>query len=235
MTMPDTVLLVEDEADLLETMAYNFEREGFVVRTAATGAGGLEAARKEPLPAVILLDLMLPDRPGTEVCRMLRQDPVTREIPIVMVTAKGDEIDRIVGFELGADDYVAKPFSVRELLLRVRAVLRRARSGMAPSDSRRIEFGQLAVDLAGHRVWVAGEEVQLTALEFRLLETFLSRRGRVQTREMLLQEVWGSDITVTIRTVDTHVKRLRGKLGAAGDYVETLRGVGYRFRDRVDE
>jgi two-component system phosphate regulon response regulator PhoB len=230
--MSESLLIVDDEADLLDTLQYNLEKEGFTVRTARTGAEGLEAVRRAH-PSLVLLDLMLPDMSGMEVCRRLRTAPDTRHLPIVMVTAKGDEIDRVVGFELGADDYVAKPFSVRELVLRVRAVLRRSRPAPVvaePGDA--VAFGVLRVDPPGHRVWVDSDEVQLTALEFRLLETFLGRKGRVQSREMLLDEVWGSDISVTARTVDTHVKRLRAKLGAAGDYIETLRGVGYRFRDR---
>jgi two-component system phosphate regulon response regulator PhoB len=156
---------------------------------------------------------------------------------VIMLTAKGEEIDRVVGFEVGADDYVVKPFSVRELLLRVKAILRRRSSDSEPpvSEGSTIDFGKLKVDEGGHRVWVSGEEIRLTALEFRLLITFLARRGRVQTREVLLSDVWGIEAEVTTRTVDTHVKRLREKLGAAGAYIETLRGVGYRLKPRPDE
>jgi two-component system phosphate regulon response regulator PhoB len=149
-----------------------------------------------------------------------------------MLTAKGEEIDRVVGFEIGADDYVVKPYSVRELTLRVRAILRRTRTG--ESEGERIEFGRLRVDVSAHRTWVDDEEVSLTALEFKLLTTLLERRGRVQTREVLLTDVWGFSAEVTTRTVDTHVKRLRQKLGPAGRYIETLRGVGYRFRSEPD-
>ncbi|MCA9561094.1 MAG: response regulator transcription factor, partial [Myxococcales bacterium] len=187
----------------------------------------------EPIPDLVLLDLMLPDMSGTEVCRKLRADERTKDVPVMMVTAKGEEIDRVVGFEVGADDYVVKPFSLRELLLRVRAVLRRARTGEESEDE--ITFGRLRIDTPGHHVWVDEEEVKLTALEFRLLTTFHARRGRVQTREMLLSDVWGYQAEVTTRTVDTHVKRLREKLGEAGQYIETVRGVGYRFRARPDE
>jgi len=176
---------------------------------------------------------MLPDMPGTEVCRRLRATESGRAVPVLMLTAKGDEIDRVVGFEVGADDYVTKPFSVRELMLRVGAILRRA--APEPSEPGPTIFGRLRMDREAHRVWVDEEEVALTALEFRLLATFLDRRGRVQSRDTLLTDVWGMSPDVTTRTVDTHVKRLREKLGPAGAYVETLRGVGYRFRDAPDD
>ncbi len=233
-SMNERILIVEDEADLSSIMAYNLERDGFSVRTALNGASALEALGQEPTPDLVLLDLMLPDMSGTEICRSMRQDARTREIPVIMVTARGEEVDRVVGFELGADDYVVKPFSVRELMLRVRAVLRRVSDAQAqPSEG--IEFGSLTVDESAHRVTVAGDEVSITALEFRLLVTFLSRKGRVQTREQLLDDVWGHDVAVTMRTVDTHVKRLREKLGDAGEYIETVRGVGYRFREKPEE
>jgi two-component system phosphate regulon response regulator PhoB len=182
---------------------------------------------------VIVLDLMLPDLSGTEVCRRLRDNPHTRAIPIIMCTAKGDEIDRVVGFEVGADDYVVKPYSVRELLLRIRAMLRRTQRTEAETPS--LRFGVLRIDHGAHRTWVDEQEVQLTALEFRLLTTLATRRGRVQSRETLLSDVWGIEADITTRTVDTHVKRLREKLGVAGRYIETLRGVGYRFKDSPDE
>lgn len=231
------ILIVDDERDLLRTLAYNLEREGFQVATAESGKAALELA--SDVPDLIILDLMLPDISGFEVCRRLRQSDKTRGIPVVMLTAKGEEIDRVVGFEVGADDYVVKPFSVRELLLRIKAVLRRtqleAEAEAAPlTVEDRVRFGRLEVDVPAHRVWVDGEEIRLTALEFRLLGTFLARRGRVQTREVLLADVWGIEAEVTTRTVDTHVKRLREKLGAAGDYIETLRGVGYRMKPRAD-
>jgi two-component system phosphate regulon response regulator PhoB len=230
--MSQLILIVDDEKDLVSTLQYNLEREGYRTRVALTGKAALEAARKQPLPALVLLDLMLPDMLGTEVCRQLRADEATRDTPILMLTAKGSEIDRVVGFEVGADDYVVKPFSVRELMLRVRAILRRSESDSASEDQ--IEFGRLRIDRAGHRVWVDEEEISLTALEFRLLDTFATRKGRVQSRDTLLSDVWGIDASVTTRTVDTHVKRLREKLGDAGSYIETLRGVGYRFRDKPD-
>ena len=232
--MSTRILIVDDEADLLTTLAYNFDREGYRVQSAADGESALAAARAQPPPDLIILDLMLPDLPGTEICRRLRADPWTRSLPIIMLTAKGDEVDRVVGFEVGADDYVVKPFSVRELLLRVRAVLRRAEASAADEAST-VRFGVLHVDRSSHRAWVEERELALTALEFRLLDTFLARKGRVQTRDALLSDVWGIDAEVTTRTVDTHVKRLREKLGDAGRYIETLRGVGYRFRSEPDE
>ncbi|MBP8807374.1 MAG: response regulator transcription factor [Kofleriaceae bacterium] len=231
--MPGRVLIVEDEVDLAATMEYSLTREGYQVSVAHTGAAALAAALAEPGPDVIVLDLMLPDLPGTEVCRRLREHDRTRDLPIVMCTAKDTEIDRVVGFEVGADDYVVKPFSVRELGLRVRALLRRSQRVDAEAES--LRFGRLRVDRDAHRVWIDDQEVVLTALEFRLLYTFLSRKGRVQSREALLADVWGIEAEVTTRTVDTHVKRLREKLGEVGDYIETLRGVGYRFRAEPDE
>jgi two-component system phosphate regulon response regulator PhoB len=227
------ILIVDDEPDLVATVDYNLRREGYTTRTAATGRDALAAAAQSPAPDLVLLDLMLPDMPGTEVCRRLRAAEPTRSLPILMLTAKGDEIDRVVGFEVGADDYVTKPFSVRELLLRIGAILRRAQHEQAEAAAA-VQFGRLTLDHDAHRVWVDGDEAALTALEFRLLGTFLSRRGRVQSRETLLADVWGMSPEVTTRTVDTHVKRLREKLGPAGSYIETLRGVGYRFRDAPD-
>ena len=220
------VLVVEDEADIRETLEYNLQSAGYDILTAADGREALRLAR-ERHPDLILLDLMLPDISGTEVCRTLKERPETASIAIVMVTAKTEEIDRVIGFELGADDYVTKPFSVRELLLRVRAVLRRGTD--EPSAEGRISFGCLTIDSEAHRVWVEREEVELTALEFRLLVTLCERRGRVQSRSALLDAVWGTDAKISERTVDAHVKRLRHRLGAARDYVQTVRGVGYRF------
>ncbi len=221
------VLVIEDEGDLAEVLRYNLAAAGFEVAIASRGADGLRLA-SERIPDLVLLDLMLPDLPGTEVCRSLKADARTRRVPVIMLTARGEEIDRVVGFELGADDYVVKPFSVRELLLRAQAVLRRTAAATA-SDPVLVEFGALRLDRAAHRAWVDGRELELTALEFRLLTTLLDRRDRVQTRARLLDDVWGITADVTTRTVDTHVKRLREKLGRAGDYIETVRGVGYRL------
>ena len=231
--MSALVLVIEDEVDLATTLEYNLRAEGYTVKVAHGGKQGLALATSEPVPDVIILDLMLPDLGGTEVCRRLREQERTRDIPVIMSTAKGEEIDRIVGFEVGADDYIVKPFSVRELILRVRALLRRVqRSEGEPSL---VRFGRLKIDRDAHRAWVDAHELALTALEFRLLHAFVSRRGRVQSRDTLLDEVWGMGADVTTRTVDTHVKRLREKLGEAGAYIETLRGVGYRFKAEPDE
>lgn len=232
--MPGLVLIIEDEEDLLGTLEYNLQKEGFSTRIATAGEPGLELARQDPVPDLVLLDLMLPDITGTEVCRRLREDPATRNTFIVMLTARGEEIDRVVGFEVGADDYVVKPFSMRELMLRIRAVLRRGHVE-GPADEGEVAFGRIRIDEPGHRVWVDDEETLLTALEFRLLTTLLARKGRVQTRDILLDDVWGIQADVTTRTVDTHVKRLREKLGSAGEYIETVRGVGYRMRPKPFE
>jgi two-component system, OmpR family, phosphate regulon response regulator PhoB len=222
------VLVVEDEADIRDVLEYNLTEKGHRVVVAATGTDALRLA-KEQIPDLILLDLMLPDLSGREVCKVLRADRAFRDTRIMMLTARGEEIDRVVGFELGADDYVVKPFSVRELMLRIDAVLRR--TAPAASKGELFEFGLLRVDREAHRIWVSNGEIELTALEFKLLVTLHDRRNRVQTRSTLLNDVWGIEADITTRTVDTHVKRLREKLGAAGDYVETVRGVGYRFAD----
>jgi two-component system phosphate regulon response regulator PhoB len=224
------VLVIEDEKDLREVLDYNLTKEGHRVQLVTTGAEGLRVAR-ELQPELVLLDLMLPDMSGTSVCKTLKKDPATREIRVIMVTAKGEEIDRVVGFELGADDYVVKPFSVRELLLRVGAVLRR--KDVPPSDF--VEFGELRIDPAAHRAWVGGIEMMLTTLEFKLLLTLYERKNRVQTRSVLLNDIWGIEADITTRTVDTHVKRLREKLKGVGRYIETVRGVGYRFSDAPGE
>ncbi len=226
------ILVVEDEKDLQHVLAYNLKGAGYEVQAVARGRDAMRIAR-EWRPDLILLDLMLPDISGTEVAKELKVAPETKEILVVMLTAKGEEIDRVLGFELGADDYVVKPFSIRELLLRIRAHLRRREA--APERTGRIEFGLLRIDRDAHRVWVGAEEVELTALEFRLLETLHDRRNRVQTREILLDDVWGIEAEVTTRTVDAHVKRLREKLGPAAGYIITIRGVGYRFAETPDE
>lgn len=231
--MSARVLVIEDEVDLATTLEYNLRSEGFTVQLAHTGRNGLAAAVADPLPDIIVLDLMLPDVVGTEICRRLREHDRTRDVPIIMCTAKGEEIDRVVGFEVGADDYVVKPYSVRELVLRIRAQLRH-RAQRPVTEQPHLRYGVLELDPDAHRAWVEDTELSLTALEFRLLHTFVSRKGRVQTREALLRDVWGIDADVTTRTVDTHVKRLREKLGVAGAYIETLRGVGYRFAGEQD-
>jgi two-component system phosphate regulon response regulator PhoB len=220
------ILIVDDERDLASLLEFNLRQAGFETAVAATGAEALAHLRRR-VPDLVLLDLMLPDVSGTEVCRTVKSDPRTRHVPVVMLTARGEEVDKVVGFELGADDYVTKPFSVRELVLRVRAVLRRA----APAAPGRppAAVGPLRVDVEAHRAFVGEAEVELTALEFRLLATFMARVGRVQTREALLADVWEMSSELDTRTVDTHVKRLREKLGDARELLETVRGVGYRL------
>jgi two-component system phosphate regulon response regulator PhoB len=220
------ILVVEDEPDLAGLLAYNLRAEGFETETTATGASGLAQA-KNFVPDLVLLDLMLPDIPGTEVLRLIKEDPSLRRTLVVVVTAKGQEQDRVLGLEMGADDYVVKPFSVRELMLRVKAVLRRFQKDQEGGTT--LRMGAIELDAAKHEVHAAGQEVVLTALEFRLLKTLLERPGRVQTREVLLSDVWGIEAEITTRTVDTHIKRLREKLGAAGDIIETVRGVGYKL------
>jgi two-component system, OmpR family, phosphate regulon response regulator PhoB len=224
------VLVIEDEADLQEVLAYNLQQAGHEVLAALGGTEGLRLAR-EKRPDMVLLDLMLPDLGGTEVCKALRLDPQTRSIPVLILTAKGEEIDRVVGFELGADDYVTKPFSMCELLLRIQAILRRGRD---EPDAPVLQHGVLRVDRSAHRVWVGDTLINLTPLEFKLLVLLFERRDRVQSRDTLLDDVWGIDGDVTTRTVDTHVKRLREKLLEAGRYIQTVRGVGYRFAVEAD-
>jgi two-component system phosphate regulon response regulator PhoB len=226
------ILVIEDEPDIQQILEYNLREKGHKVFLAGKGEEGLRLAR-EKRPDLVLLDLMLPDMPGTEVCKILKSDPAMRNVQVVMLTAKGEEIDRVVGFELGADDYVVKPFSVRELLLRVQAILRRSQGETEVAAG--IQFGTLRVDREAHRVWANEAELELTALEFKLLVTLYDRKNRVQTRAALLSDVWGIDADITTRTVDTHVKRLREKLGDAGTYIETVRGVGYRFADNPEE
>lgn len=226
------ILVIEDEPDIRHVLDYNLRTAGYDVIATERGWEGLSLAR-EQRPDLVVLDLMLPDVSGTEVCRAIKDDPSTRAMPVVMLTARGEEIDRVVGFELGADDYITKPFSVRELVLRIRAVLRRSES--RPIEANTVDFGCLRIDRDAHRVWVEAEEIELTALEFKLLVTLYDRRNRVQTRSALLDDVWGIQADITTRTVDTHVKRLREKLESARDYVETVRGVGYRFVGSPEE
>ncbi len=222
------ILVVEDEADIEELVRYHLERAGFRVRVAQNGEDALREVETEP-PALIVLDLMLPDIEGTEVCRRIRRTPETAGLPILMLTARGEEMDRVIGFELGADDYMTKPFSPRELVLRVKAILRRS-EGMRAGEEEQILAGDLTVDVGAHRVSVQGTPLDLTATEFDLLVFLMRSPGRVHTREGLLNAVWGHDYVGYDRTVDTHVRRLRKKLGAASEHIETVRGVGYRFR-----
>jgi two-component system phosphate regulon response regulator PhoB len=231
------ILVIEDERDIQDVLAYNLRQAGHEPIVAGAGREGLAQARAQR-PDLIILDLMLPDVSGTEVCKELKRGETTAAIPVIMLTAKGEEVDRIVGFEVGAEDYVVKPFSTRELMLRVQAVLARGKraagaggAGGAIAEKGSVTFGVLKIDRDAHRVWVGGAEVELTALEFKLLVTLHERKNRVQSRETLLTDVWGMRSDINTRTVDTHVKRLREKLGEAGEYIDTVRGVGYRFKD----
>ncbi len=221
------ILVVDDEPDAIDLIQFNLNGAGFEVVTAADGAEALKNARKFA-PDLVLLDVMLPEIDGLEVCKLLRRDPATSGIPIIMLTAKAAEIDRVLGLELGADDYVTKPFSPRELVLRVKKLLSRRQS--ADSESAILNFGDLVVDVAGHGVSVNGKEIELTATEFKLLRVLAQRRGRVQSRDQLLKDVWDYDSMIDTRTVDTHMRRLREKLGKASRYLDTVHGVGYRFQ-----
>ncbi|HHN73755.1 MAG TPA: response regulator [Acidobacteria bacterium] len=221
------IAVVEDETDIAEILQYNLQREGFRPEVYHRGDTALAAIEADP-PQLVILDLMLPGIDGLEICRHLKRNPRTASIPLVMLTARGEETDRIVGLELGADDYVAKPFNTRELLLRVKAVLRRAGAGRTPSEGPLVA-GSLRLFPDAHRVEVEQNEVTLTATEFRLLAHLMQRAGRVQGRETLLREVWGYSSGVDSRTVDTHVRRLRKKLGPESERIETVIGVGYRF------
>lgn len=224
-----SILIVEDEPDVVELIGLSLRKAGgFVIFTADDGVAGLNKARKEK-PDFIILDLMLPKMPGLEVCKILKSDPATRGIPILMLTAKAEEIDRIVGLEFGADDYVTKPFSPREVVLRVQAILRR---GEPRSEEEQLAAGPIRIDPVRHQVSINGKRVDLTSLEFKLLRTLIQRRGRVQARDRLLNDVWGYESIIDTRTVDTHIRRLREKLGKAGDIVETVRGFGYRLREQ---
>jgi two-component system phosphate regulon response regulator PhoB len=231
---PARVLVVEDERDIAALVAYHLTREGYRVRTAEGGAEALEAIAAER-PDLVLLDLMLPGFSGYEVLAEVRRRPELLDMPIVVLTARKDEADRVQGLELGADDYVTKPFSPRELVLRVAAVLRRAQSPAVAGSSRVLQGGGITVDLNAMRVNVDGDELDLTPTEYRLLVTLMERRGRVQTRQQLLETAWDIHARIETRTVDMHVQRLRTKLGASADLVETVRGFGYRFRGRDDE
>jgi len=225
--MASRVLIVEDEPDIRDLLAFHLERAGYQIGKSRTGADALRQIKAIP-PDLVLLDLMLPELDGLEVCRRLRQDPRTASLPIVMLTASGEEVDRILGLELGADDYIVKPFSPKEVVARVRAVLRRSR---APTDGAPIVTGRLTIDLGRHAVLVAGAAVELTPKEFDLLRALAEARGRVLSREFLLDRVWGYAAAGEIesRTVDVHVRRLRMKLGAEGQRIVTVKGVGYRL------
>ncbi len=227
--MLQEILIIEDEADIAESLQYNFKREGFRATIAESGEKGLRLAldEKNP-PALIVLDLMLPGMSGSELCRRLRREPLTEKTPIIMLTAKAAETEKIAGLELGADDYITKPFSVKEVIARVRAVLRRVEK----DTPERFEDGKISIDFADMRVVCEGKDVKLTRKEFALLTYLIKSAGRVATRQNLLDNVWGYSYFGDTRTLDVHIRRLRQKLGDCGDRIETVVGVGYRFAEQ---
>jgi DNA-binding response OmpR family regulator len=220
------ILVVDDEPEAVELVEFNLKGAGYEVSTAGDGAEALNKARRIQ-PNLVILDVMMPEIDGMEVCKLLRRDPATSAIPIIMLTAKASEVDRVLGLELGADDYVVKPFSPRELVLRVKKILERGKPAEATKE--KIVFGDLVIDIPRHAVLWKGKEIDLTATEFKLLSTLAQRRGRVQSRDALLRDVWGYESMIDTRTVDTHMRRLREKMGLAAKYLDTIRGVGYRF------
>ncbi len=225
-TLKQRILVVDDEPDAVELLEFNLRNAGYDVTTAEDGDEALKKARAKR-PDLILLDVMLPEVDGLEVCKILRRDEQTSSVPIIMLTAKAAEIDRILGLELGADDYVTKPFNVRELLLRIKGLLRRLSGD--ENKTEQLRFGILSIDIPKYLVLVKGKKVDLTSTEFKLLALLAQRRGRVQSREQLLRDVWEYESAIDTRTVDTHMRRLREKLGPAAQYLDTVRGVGYRF------
>ena len=227
------ILIIEDEPDIRRNLEYNLGREGFNASSVGTLDGAYEKINSKKFD-LILLDLMLPDGSGLDFCKKIKSNSETEAIPVVILTAKDDEVDKVVGFELGADDYVTKPFSVRELILRVKAILKRSDTKTKEVVEVERQFGDLKIDVDSHEVHVDSQLIELTALEFRLLKELVDKRGRVQSRDQLLSEVWGYNAEVTTRTVDTHIKRLREKLGSMGKYVQTIRGVGYKFSRTPD-
>jgi two-component system phosphate regulon response regulator PhoB len=227
-----SILIIEDDKHISKLVKYNLEKSGYDCTVADDGEEALDILSKER-PDLIILDIMLPKMDGFELCRAFKQDAKLKNIPIIMLTAKGEEVDRIVGLELGADDYVVKPFSPRELVLRVKAILKRGKIEESPKDI--IQRGNLVINVPKHRVTVNNKEVELTPIEFKLLVTLIERNGRIQSRDQLLSDVWDMHADVFTRTVDTHIKRLREKLGKIGDSIETVRGLGYRFREEDED
>ena len=224
--MKKLVYIVEDEPDLKDALVYNFQND-FKVESFGNGETCLEKIKKK-IPDLIVLDIMLPGMSGLDLCKKIRASEELSNIAIILLTAKGEEIDRIVGFEIGADDYVTKPFSVRELILRAKVILKKSTSDV---EEQLLEYASISMNLSAHKVTANGAEILLTALEFKLLKHLLKRKGRVQSRDQLLSDVWKLNTEVTTRTVDTHIKRLREKLGKSGDLIQTIRGVGYRFNN----
>lgn len=227
------VLIVDDESDVTELVAYNLKAKGYEVETLNDPNASIGLARTF-LPDLIILDVMMPDLNGIQICRMLRADPKLKRVPIIFLTAKAEEHDRVLGLETGADDYICKPFSIKELVLRVQSLFRRVNEG-ASLEIRMLQAGNIALDIDRHHVTVAGQPIELTATEFKLLHLLMERRGRVQTREHLLINVWNYETEIETRTVDTHVRRLREKLGEEAEWIETIRGVGYRMAERKPE
>lgn len=223
------ILVADDEPDVLNLVSINLKNAGYNVIKAEDGLAALNQAR-ETNPSLIVLDLMLPEMSGLEVCKVLKKDTQTASIPIIMLTAKAEEVDRIVGLELGADDYMTKPFSPRELVLRIKSVMRRAAGTTESADH--LKLGDITVDRSRYEVSIKGKAVEFTATEFKLLALLMERRGRVQSRDTLLNDVWGYESVIDTRTVDTHIRRLREKLGQAADCIETIRGFGYRIAER---
>ena len=226
--MPSRILIIEDEPDIRKTIDYNLSKESFKVLQAASIQEGEQILASDKIDLVIL-DLMLPDGSGLTLCRDIKSESQTKHIPVILLTAKTEEVDRVVGFELGADDYVTKPFSVRELILRVKAILKRSPAKQDQAVNTEYSFDGLILNYEAHQTHLGGKEISLTALEFRMLKHLIDKKGRVQSRDQLLEDVWGYSSDVTTRTVDTHIKRLREKLGPFGEHILTIRGVGYRF------
>ena len=225
----DKILLVEDEPDLLNTLSFNFESEGYKVAKALNGKEAMKFLEEDDSISLVILDLMLPDMSGLDICRHIRATDNLKDILVIMVTAKGEEVDRVVGFEVGADDYVVKPYSVRELLLRVGGMLKRSSKENQSNDKDLVEYEDLKIDNDKHKVYLSDEKISLTSKEFKLLKHLLLKADKVQSRNSLLEKVWGYNNDVTTRTVDTHIKRLRSKIGKYGDKIETIRGEGYLF------
>ena len=225
----DKILLVEDEPDLLQTLAFNFENEGYKVAKALDGKEAIKFLEDDDSISLVILDLMLPDMSGLDICRRIRATDNLKDILVIMVTAKGEEVDRVVGFDVGADDYVVKPYSVRELLLRVGGMLKRSSKENQSNDKDLVEYEDLKIDNNKHKVYLSDEKISLTSKEFKLLKHLLLKADKVQSRDNLLEKVWGYNNDVTTRTVDTHIKRLRSKIGKYGDKIETISGEGYLF------
>ncbi|OGX29650.1 MAG: DNA-binding response regulator [Omnitrophica WOR_2 bacterium RIFCSPHIGHO2_01_FULL_49_10] len=228
----EEILIVEDDKNISKLIKFNLEKEGYYAFAVPSGEEALEHLKKYHTD-LIILDIMLPKIDGFEVCRSVKQDPKLKNIPVIMVTAKGEEVDRVVGLELGADDYIVKPFSPRELVLRIKAILRRGKSEGAKKNI--LSIGRLVINIEKHEVTVDKKKVDLTPMEFKLLATLVERQGRVQSREQLLTDVWDIAADVDTRTIDTHIKRLREKLGKAGDLLETVRGLGYKCREEDED